>query len=185
MYLHIWLCGLPGVTNNTWRHFCIVDRNQFCIDIQWTCVTRKELSKLSWTVFAWTIAHFAWNCSCRTYSVCGLFNVKQTRDQYMGLTFWLCAFIRGKNWNDVSGSFIYGARQHNWPLFVIAAVIWRSTPVEVSLQSWEWELSNAVDCMRVRCTVAELCMKKKRWLADRWLAVVIISQLAAVAVQWS
>ena len=35
----------------------------------------------------------------------------------------------------------------------------RTTPVEVSLQSWERELSNAVDCMHVRCMVAELCMK--------------------------
>ena len=40
------------------------------------------------------------------------------------------------------------------------------TPVKVSQQSWERELSNAVDCMRAQCTVAELCMKKKNadWL---------------------
>ena len=38
--------------------------------------------------------------------------------------------------------------------------------------------------MRMRCTVAELCMKK-RWLADRWLAVMIISQSPALAVQRS
>ena len=43
-------------------------------------------------------------------------------------------------------------------------VIWsRTTFVEVSLQSWERELFNAVYHMRVRCTVAELSMKK-RWL---------------------
>ena len=38
--------------------------------------------------------------------------------------------------------------------------------------------------MRMRCTVAELCMKK-RWLADRWLVVVIICQSPALAVQRS
>ena len=36
--------------------------------------------------------------------------------------------------------------------------------------------------MRMRCTVAELCMKK-RWLADWWLVVVIICQSPALAVQ--
>ena len=60
----------------------------------------------------------------------------------------------------------YGVRHHNWPLFCNRRhfVIWcRTTPVEVSLQSWERELSNAVDCMHARCTVAELCMKNADW----------------------
>ena len=59
-------------------------------------------------------------------------------------------------------------------------------PVEVSLQNWERELYIQRCWLHARAMYGCWIMhEKKRWLADRWLAVVIISQSAAAAVQRS